>query len=290
MNKFITLSVVTVLLAGCESRATDDTAGGTDPTGGTGTPASGTILLGDLKAADLNTATDELTVQITLDDDDTQQSYGTGAAFGDYRVYTLQNDLEASRYFTAFSGVSDDESVQAVVVMDGGQFNRFFGGATASQISYVAPTGGISNYAGDYVGLLNIGPVAPGGGVIDSDSSVPRIASTVTGEVFLQADFTDSAVNGAIYNRSVDIGFGPDDMPELVLVVGDIGADGGFGGDIELLTQDGVGSYSGVFGGTNAASAAGVVELTAGFLPGPIPADGNEREFGIFILDQQVAP
>ena len=290
MNKFITLSVVTVLLAGCESRATDDTAGGTPTTGGTGTPASGTILLGDLKAADLNTATDELTVQITLDDDDTQQSYGTGAAFGNFTRYTLQNDPVTGRFFTAFSGVSDDESVQAVVVMDGGQFNRFFGGATATQNSYVAPTGGISNYAGDYVGLANIGTPVIGGGVPGSESSVPNIATLVTGEVFLQADFTDSAVNGAIYNRFFGFGPGAVAMPELVLVVGDIGADGGFGGDIELLTQDGVGSYSGVFGGTNAASVAGVVELTGGFLPGGILADGNEREFGIFILDQQVAP
>ena len=289
MKKMLGLAAVLVLLAACEKRTLEDD-GATGGGGATPVPTSGTILLGDLKAADLNIASDELTVQITLDDDDTQQSYGTGAASGDFRVYTLQNDPATGRYFTAFSGVSDDESVQAVVVMDGGQFNRFFGGATATQNSYVAPAGGISNYAGDYVGLVNIGPDAPGGGVPGSDSSVPRIATTVTGNVLLQADFSDGAANGAIFNRFFGFGPGAVAMPELVLVVGDIGADGGFGGDIELLDQDGVGSYSGLFGGTNAASAAGVVELTGGFLPGAIPADGNEREFGIFILEQQPVP
>jgi len=286
MNKFIVIGVTTVLLAGCESRAVTDTTGGGTPT--TGTPASGTITVGDLQSAALDTSTNELTVQITLDADDLQQSYGTGAPDGDYRVYTLQN-TPSDRAFTAFSGVSTDESVQAVVVMDGGQFNRFFGGATATQVNYVAPTGGIVNYAGDYVGLLNIGPAA-GPGLPGSVSATPYEASTVTGEVYLKADFTDAAVNGTIYNRSVDVGGGAEDMPELVLVVGDIGADGSFSGSIELIDQEGVGNYSGVFGGTDATAVAGVVELTGGFLPGAIPADGNEREFGIFVLDQQVAP
>jgi len=266
MNKFIVIGVTTVLLAGCESRAVTDPTGSGTPT--TGTPASGTITVGDLQSAALDTSTNELTVQITLDGDDLLQSYGTGAAAGAYRVYTFQNS-PTDREFTAYAGTSTDESVQAVVVMDGGQFNRFFGGAAVTQANYTAPSGGIIDYQGSYVGLLNFGPVA-GAGVPDSVSSVPNAATEVTGDVFLKADFTDGAVNGAVYNRST----GAIDMPELVLVVGSaIGADGSFSGAVEdSITQTAQGTYSGVFGGTDAAAVAGIVEL--------------EREIGIFVLDQ----
>jgi len=287
MNKFIVIGVTTVLLAGCESRAVTDPTGSGTPT--TGTPASGTITVGDLQSAALDTSTDELTVQITLDGDDLLQSYGNGGAAGAYRVYTFQNS-PTDREFTAYAGTSTDESVQAVVVMDGGQFNRFFGGAAVTQANYTAPSGGIIDYAGSYVGLLNFGPVA-GAGVPGSGSSVPNAATEVTGDVFLKADFTDGAVNGAVYNRLANSGATA--MPELVLVVGtDIGADGSFSGAVEDdITQAAWGTYSGVFGGTDASSVAGIVELGAGFLPAAIPGDGNEREVGIFVLDQvQPAP
>jgi hypothetical protein len=285
MNKFIAITVSAVVLAACTDQrnadSTDNGGGGSNPPPGGVT--SDNVLVGDLKAATYDAGDGSLVVQITLDGNDLNQDYGAATPDGDYDLFTLQNSM-TDRFFTAFAGESTDGSVSAVVVSDGGQFNRFFGGATASQASYSAPAGGITNYSGDYVGLLNFGPAAGSG---PGDSSTPHRSLQVNGEVFFKADFTDNAVNGNIYNRT----YGPDgtgtDLPEVVLTIGEIAADGSFTGSVELLDQTGVGSYAGVFGGSGATAVAGTVALGAGFSDGAIPgADGNEREFGIFVLDQ----
>ncbi len=285
MNKFIAITVSAVVLAACTDQSNSDSTnnggGVTDPPPGAVTRDN--VVVGDLKSATYGAGDGSLVVQITLDGNDLNQSYGTPTADGDYNRYTLQNSA-TDRFFTAFAGASTDGSVSAVVVSDGGQFNRFFGGATANQVSYSAPASGIANYSGDYVGLLNFGPAAGDG---PGESSTPHRSMQVNGEVFFKADFSDNAVNGNIYNRT----YGPDGtgtaLPEIVLTVGDIAANGSFTGTVELTDQVGVGNYSGVFGGSGATAVAGTVALGAGFSDGAIAgADGNEREFGIFVLDR----
>ncbi|WP_108815738.1 hypothetical protein [Loktanella sp. Alg231-35] len=288
MNRSVALTVPALVLAACSDQRADDstdpdpdTGGVTDPTPGAVT--SDNIVVGDLRAATYNAGDGSLLVQITLDGNDVNQSYGPATADGDYDIFTLQNSA-TDRFFTAFAGESTDGSVSAVVVSDGGQFNRFFGGATVNQVTYAAPTGGIANYSGDYVGLLNFGPAAGDG---PGEASTPQQSMQVNGEVFFKADFTDNAVNGNIYNRT----YGPTGtgtaLPEIVLTVGDISADGSFTGTVELRDLTGIGDYSGAFGGSGATAVAGTVALGAGFSDGAIAgADGREREYGIFVLDQ----
>lgn len=287
MNKFVAIAASALLIAAC----TDQRDAEVDPVDGGGgggdvtdpPVTSDNIAVGDLQGATYDADGGSLVVQITLDGNAVTQNYGAATPDGDYDLYTQQNS-PTDRFFTAFAGESDDGSVSAVVVSDGGQFNRFFGGATANQASYTAPASGISNYSGDYVGLLNFGPAAGDG---PGEASTPNRSLQVNGEVFLKADFSDNAVNGNIFNRT----YGPDGtgtaLPEIVLVIGDIAADGSFTGTVELTSQDAVGGYAGVFGGNDATAVAGTIALGGGFSDGAIPgAEGNEREFGIFVLEQ----
>ncbi len=294
MKNFVSMAALLALLAACgdgqpfDDVTDPDTGGGTDTDGEVpvnGVPAA---VAGDMKAASYNADTGTLLVQISLDGDDVLQAYTSAGAVGGYDRFTQQDD-PLDRAFTAFAGESTDGSVTAVVAMDGGQFNRYFGGITFTQDGYVAPDSGLASYAGNYVGLLNFGPPvgnAPGG---TPGEVIPRQSFQVTGEVFLNADFTDNLVNGAIYNRSSDFGA----MLSVALIVADVGSNGAFEGIVEISDGDPladapgatVGTYAGTFGGTNAAGVAGGIFLDGDFLGDTFE---NENEYGIFVLDQCV--
>jgi len=185
--------------------------------------------------------------------------------------------------------------VQAGVVSDGGQFNRFFSGGFYQRDGAYDPPGGIGSpsglvsYAGNYAGVTNID--APGGPNLlpppaGTDPSVlPAQSSRTQGEIFLNVDFADNAVNGSVYDRTlVD---STTALPDIVLVDGDIAGDGTFLGTVEY---DGdptrsIGDFGGIFGGTNAAAVGGVVSLNEFFDDSNI-ANNAERERGVFVLIQ----
>ena len=281
MKRIIALAAVAALLAACADETSTDVV--VDPVTDPDTPVDEVVELtrGDLDAGIVGT--DSLTVQITLDGgSEINQIYTSQVdSEGVFRIYELDEGT-TGRLFTAIGGTSGDGQISAVVASDGGQFNRFFGGATVNQNSYTAPDGGTTDYVGGYQGLVNYGDETRNG--VPGSTSADAVRSfTVEGDVFLKADFTDGVVNGAIFNRKLDPTGDNTDLPELVLIVGDITGEGTFSGNVELddANDTGVGSYSGAFGGAGATSAGGLIELNPGFL-GTAPA--NEKEFGIFIL------
>ena len=203
-----------------------------------------------------------------------------------YQAYTYQDD-PLDRMFVAIVAESRDAAIQAATVMDGGQFTKFFGGTGVTQIGTYGADTGLVSYAGTYAGLSNINapgaellPVPPG----TDPAILPAQPTRVTGDVFINADFTDNTINGAITNRELtEYGTA---IPDIFLIPGDIAADGTFEGSVEIGAQTGVGNYAGVFGGTGATSVGGGVLLDGDFIPGV----ENEQEYGIFVLAQCGTP
>ena len=123
------------------------------------------------------------------------------------------------------------------------------------------------------------------------------------------ADFVDTGANGiegTVYNRIATIltGVAPETfeqvyLKDLVLVSGTINADGTFAGRAEFDDSKGAGSYSGAFGGTEAAQVAGIVALSGDFVSGASLTEGGPiinfvedrdfslaQEYGVFVIDQ----
>lgn len=280
-----------VALAAC------DGVGGGGGTGGPGDPGTPppvngvpAAIAGDLDGAAYAAGAETLTVQITLDSGVVNAVYGRNSAYDilntdgapQYLAFTNQDD-PLDRFGTGLAGQSADGAVQAVVVADGGQFTKFFGGATFSQTStYTAPTTGLVSYAGTYAGLINVstrdGTLPAPGADLDL---LPERSGRVRGDIFLNAGFADNSINGAIINRQDVDGLGFT-LDTVFLIPGTIGADGTFGGDAQDREQNSVGSYAGIFGGNGATSVAGGIKLDGEF------ADGvtNEIEYGIFVLNR----
>lgn len=292
MKKILSIAIVTALVAGCGEERDPASDPGTDPGTDPVTGADGAVVVGDITSASFDSADGTLTVQIALDGDDVMQEYVAAGSRDGYSKFTQQDD-PLDRAFTAFAGESDDGSVQAVVAMDGGQFNRFFGGGTITQNNYTAPTTGLVSYSGAYVGVTNVGPGLPTGGA--DPSITPGSTTDITGTVFINADFTDSQLNGSIYDRVFDPDGEAIDLQTVVMTVTSIGDDGLFTGVVEFEDLAGVGTYTGAFGGDDAASVAGIVSLGEGFLEGATDGgvtttqfDGiiGESENGIFVLSK----
>jgi hypothetical protein len=281
-----------VALAACEGVGGGD--GGTGGPGDPGTPpvTGNASLRGDLDAFTFN-GTNALSVQLSLESDERLQPYmQSGGPVNGY-IQFVQQDDPLDRFAIAFAKQSSDGSVQGVVVADGGQFNRFFGGTGVTRTSYSAPTRGLASYAGAYVGLLNFGPDAPNVPADTPDSAIPRVATPVTGQVFINADFAKNLVNGVVYNREFGVNGTGTQLADLVLIVSPVTPSGTFSGAVELDNFAAVGNYSGTFGGQNAAAMAGMVEVGPGFLLSRtleailgVAGDGREREFGIFVINQ----
>lgn len=225
-----------------------------------------------------------------------------------YVAFTIQED-PLDRHYTAYAGESSDGTVRAAAVASPGPRNRSFMGAHFERDGgynppEVSEDSGMVTYAGRYVAVTNVGDLN-GSDLLPTTVSDPELlvpqALVVHGDTFINADFADNTVEGNIYNRELldtDLNV-ISDLPSVVLVVTDIEANGTFAGTAEYDTRDPlsgattntqIGSYSGVFGGTDAASVAGAVELDQFDGTGDNLGLDAELESGIFVLDQCGAP
>ncbi|MGX9350776.1 hypothetical protein ACS3QZ_06215 [Shimia sp. W99] len=250
-------------------------------------------LAGNLKSIAYDATNKTVTAQIyALDSTPVDVIYTRDATrdLNGYEAYTVQED-SLDRFFVAMVGQSTDGSVQAGLVGDGGQFNRVLQGAyytregdfTPPEIG-TGPGAGQVSYAGNYVGITNIArPIGPDS--VDP-SLLPGDPVMITGQIFLNANFSDMAVNGGIFDRQVLLST-PTDLPDLALIITDIGTDGSFLGEVEFTGEVGrkIGDYGGVFGGTNASSVGGAINMEEF-----TDALDDELERGFFVLSQCNTP
>ncbi len=210
---------------------------------------------------------------------------------GTYDAYTFQDDA-FDRFVLAYAKQTPDNAVQGVLAVDGGQFTKYFGGGYYSNDSsvYTQPTSGLVSYAGDYVAITNISAPAPSQLITPPSGASPDILPgepiIITGDIFINADFSDLEINGGVFNRQLEQLDGAT-FPTLVLLPvyltpTTIEADGTFLGDVEDVEQSVVGTYGGTFGGSNASGLAGTLYLDRGFTD----AFDNEEETGLFVLVQ----
>jgi len=269
MYKILGMTAIAALLAGCADEVaevivpTDEVitvCDAEDPETCTSEVDinNGVVSIGDLQAVSYNGTT--LRVQIALDGPDALQVYelDDSVRTDDYQKYTFAAS-SLNRAYTALAGRSPDGEVTAVVVMDEGQFNRYFAGATVAQDegSFDRPSAGTASYSGDYVGLIN--------------TTAGNEPSEVRGVVLLNANFNDK-VEGSITGRLV---VGGATLTDLVLFNADIKADGVFGGAVQDSGGDNVGSYGGAFGGSQAEYVGGAVSVETDTL----------QEYGIFVIE-----
>ncbi|MFK7943535.1 MAG: thymidylate synthase, partial [Paracoccaceae bacterium] len=141
-------------------------------------------------------------------------------------------------------------------------------------------------YTGEYAGLTNLNFPRSGStdilplpaGITDDNPIAPQQPDMVVGTVFINADFTDSVINGSIVDRSL-VGRGTA-QPDINLDPATITADGTFLGTVtRSMDQQNIGTYGGAFGGTQATGVAGAVEI-ADYLDDI----DNEQEYGAFVL------
>ncbi len=283
MKRFWLGFVAVAALSAC-SDGNPFTDGDTGDGGDTGSTIPETIA-SDLTGFSYDPVSQTLIVRgVGLDDTPFEASYRRRPALDvpGYEAYTSQ-DGSLDRHTTAF--VRQRDGVTAGAVMTGGQFGYIFGGGTYGRNgSYDPPTstpsGGLVSYAGNYVGLLNTAgdggdllPVAPG----TPNDIRPVQAAEITGDIFINADFTDNRVNGRIYNRVIaDSG---QSVVNLDLAPTGIQSDGTFTGDVTVADNQDRGDYGGVFGGRGASAVGGA--LTAADHIG-----NGSLEFGAFVLSQ----
>lgn len=270
-----------------------------DEEDGVVTPDIPVEISNDLQGITYNPVSQTLIVSgISLDDGISPTAYTRkpGLDRGGYEAYTFQDDA-LDRHVTAY--VKAIDGTRAAIVVTGGQFGHYFGGGTYSRDGVFDPpsagvNGGLVTYAGNYVGLLNIN--GDGGDLLAVDAGtapeiVPGQAAEVTGSIFINADFADNVVNGTIYDRNaVDLpGLVPVNQ-ELLLTPTEITSNGLFSGAVQQTdptdpngTQDDVGTYGGIFGGTDASAVAGSL-----FVSEHLGADS--QEYGLFVLSQCGTP
>lgn len=208
-----------------------------------------------------------------------------------YVAYSVQED-NLDRMFVALLAESADGSVEGGTIIDGGQFGTFSGGAFYRRndpyTAYVPsqPNQGLVTYTGDYAGLTNLNfPRSAGAeilalpaGILDDSPIAPQQPDMVVGTVFINADFTDSVINGSIIDRSL-VGRGTV-LGDINLNPATITADGTFLGDVATSDdQQQVGTYGGAFGGTQATGVAGAVQISD-----YLDDVDNEEEYGAFVL------
>ena len=246
-------------------------------------------IAGGLIGGTYSTTNGTLSVRIPLDAGDINTEYARNATLDvpGYLAFSAQND-PLDRIYIGMAARSADNSVEGVLVMDGGQFTKFFGGTTFRQIGTyseapLGPTSGLVSYAGSYVGLSNINATASNAGLpVPSGTDpalIPGQAGRVTGDVFINADFAENQINGAIYNRTSIDNSVP--LDNVFLIPTEIDATGRFLGDAENEGQERIGDYGGTFGGLGATGIAGGIHLTD-----YIDGIEKEEEYGIFVLTQ----
>ena len=325
MKHIVAGLMAAALLGGCaggssnpfDNRGEDDTT----PPDGDGTVTRSTPvtvpggLAGDIDSVTFDAASGTVSVVgLTLDEVPITAVYRRRPALDreGYQAFTAQDD-PLDRHFTLYAGQSNNSgAVRASVASSPGPRNRsFMGGFFERDGGYTPPTvsqtSGLVSYAGKYVGVTNTAD-AVGSDLLPQSPDTPPFlrvpqASSVTGDVFINADFADNSVEGNLFNR-VLIRDAADPanpsaptvaLPRLVFVATGIVPNGTFNGTVEYdptdplsntTTQIATGSYGGVFGGPNAEGVAGVVSLTGFDGDGDPLGFENELERGIFVLDQ----
>ena len=308
--------------AGTDGTTTDGTTTDGTETDGTTPDDTGTTTIdtsiaipadiaGNVTGATFDAAAGTLTIEgVNLDEVPFTAVYARAPALDQdgYTAFTIQED-PLDRHFTAYTRQSNDEAVTATVVSSAGPRNRAFKGVHFDRDGAYDPpdvtsTTGLVTYAGRYVGLTNIGDPAGSDllptGVTDPELIVPQ-ALIIHGDAFLNADFADNTVEGNIYNRQLlDTNLSViNNLPSLVLIVSDIEPNGTFTGTVEYDIRDPlsgttnftqVGTYSGLFGGTDSTSVAGGIEVTEfDGVGNPLGLEA-ELESGVFVLDQCGTP
>lgn len=254
-------------------------------------------LARNLQRINYNADTDTLIVEISsLDSGDGEATYDRNPALDvpGYSAFTLQDD-PLDRMFIALVAASTDGSVQAGVVGDGGQFNRYFSGGFYERTGpYSQPTTGQVSYAGAYAGITNL--PAAGDNLLDpppgtDPSLLPREPRITVGTAFLNVSFGDNSVNGAIFDRSfVDDG---STLPDVALIETELDSNGEFLGTVEFSgrpDEGEIGSFGGILGGEGATSVAGVIYLDSIYVSDDPRNSGFENEVGVFVLPQCGTP
>lgn len=205
MNKLLGMTAVAALLAGCADKVeeeivpTNETVGVVIGTGGDPTDPvdivsdvdirNGVITIGAVE--DSTYDGDVLRVQVALDGPDALQTYllvDDGRLDG-FEEYSFSISAE-NREYTALAGRTPNGELVAVVAMDNGQFNRYFGGSQViQQTAYTEPTSGTASYDGNYVGLINVSTSSTPVGVTGIDvltQTLPTQRSRAICEIALQ--------------------------------------------------------------------------------------------------------
>lgn len=192
-----------------------------------------------------------------------------------------------NRKYTALAGRTPNGELVAVVAMDNGQFNRYFGGSQViQQTAYTAPESGTASYEGNYVGLINV-----------ASSITP---ADITGIVRIDANFADPKIEGDIRSRVAVVNSISIPVQDIVFVNTTIRADGTFAGVAEFRDEDltGVGTYSGAAAGSGSPYIGGNISIgsavfdglelsyTTDQLDAIIGEDRSQiQEYGIFLTE-----
>ncbi|UYV35994.1 thymidylate synthase [Rhodobacteraceae bacterium D3-12] len=256
---------------------------------------------------------------IALDESQISSIYTRNAAFDrpGYQAYVAQDDQLDRQSIAFLRQTGNSGAVRGGVVVTGGQFNRVIAGnfverdgnytpPSADLVQDGSPDTGLVSYAGTYVGLTNGGPELPVTDPTIPTEIRPNQPRVVTGNVFINADFAQNRINGAITDRTRTLASGGGDLslPSIALIVTDIAADGTFEGSVEYsikqapgtpgdysgVVDSSIGDYGGILGGPNAEGIGGAVVLKE--YDGPNDALGikGELEWGAFVLDQCGTP
>ncbi|MEL7092266.1 MAG: thymidylate synthase [Pseudomonadota bacterium] len=274
----------------------------TTTTGGGGGTAATSIPLSissDMTGFTFDPVNQTLTVQgVFLDADASESVYRRRASLDvpGYIAFTAQDD-PLDQHATAFVASLGD--VQAAVSVTGGQFQTFNGGSiygsttTDFDLTTVAEDTGLVTYAGSYVGVTDIRgdgtDLATVGGTVDP-AILPNQAAPVTGDIFINVDFSDATLEGIITNRVLDPAdslLGPGqttlNVPDIVLLPTGISNDGSFAGDVAIgggTSLDDTGDYGGIFGGDEGQAVAGGIYIVDHL----VSSTATEEEYGIFVL------
>jgi hypothetical protein len=315
-NTSLALCALVMTVAGCSGNSLNniDTTPGTGTGGGT-TPSTAivvpTALAHNLTSArvveGIGGAPDTLLIKISaLSTTPVEATWARNTALEasnpGYRAFYVQEDA-LDQFFVALAASSTDESVQAIVAGNGGQFNEVNAGSYYSRTGdYTPPDATVSgpgtgqvSYKGKYAGLLNGGGGRTQAFVIDplrntAPSEIPYQPAQVTGDVFLNANFADKKVVGVVKNRTSEILGTSTNLENVVLTQSAIATNGTFDGvaqrpsDIDPSKAT-VGTFGGVFGGTKASSVAGAVQLDKVYDSTNTELSGA-LEHGVFVLDQ----
>ena len=295
MYKILGMTAVAALLAGCADEVveeivpTDETV--EIDTGDPDTPSevvirSGVITVGAVE--DSRFDGDVLRVQVPLDGPDALQTFTLvdDTRVDGFKEYSFSISDE-NRVYTALAGRASGGEIVAIVAMDDGQYNRYFGGSQVIQrTDYSAPGSGTASYDGAYVGLMNLDTTAN--------------PAEVTGTVHIDANFADPKLEGALTGRVVDVDGTVIELSDLVFINSAIKADGTFAGPVELSgdPEGAIGTFSGAVAGSGAPFIGGNVsvgpeafnrlkeDFTEEELNDIIGDDRTRiQEYGIFIIE-----